>query len=400
MNLTVSRPFEGIASGANLAFGVEGRFESYKIRKGEPNSFFGAGAQALPGFNPPRPVDENREAFSAFVDGELSLTPQLDLGAAARYEHYSDFGDATIGKVSAFYRPAELIAFRATAATGFRAPSLQQTFFSTISSQQSQGVLVNVGTFAVDDPISRALGSQSLRPEKTDSLSAGIVLKPMPGLVISADVFRIDIDDRIVLSETLLGAAVTNVLRAAGVTNTSQVRFFNNAIDTRTDGYEITLDWRTQIGEAKFTATAAYMLVDTDIRKLRANPVVPALPLLAPISINILTKAQPQNKITVGGRLEWERWTASLDLTRYGPFRYIAVAAEQTYDPRVVADLIVDFDATETLRIGAGVLNITDAHPERVADRALTQGGSLQYPEVGGLGMNGREYFVRVARRF
>lgn len=400
VNLTVSRPFENVASGANLAFGIEGRFEAYKIRPGEPNSFFGAGAQALPGFNPPSPVDENREAFSAFIDGELSLTPQLDLGAAARYEHYSDFGDATTGKVSAFFRPTELIAFRATAATGFRAPSLQQTFFSTISSQQSQGVLVNVGTFAVDDPISRALGSQSLRPEKTDSLSAGVVLKPFPGLVISADLFRIEIDNRIVLSETLRGAEVTDVLRAAGVTNTSQVRFFNNAIDTRTEGYEITADWRTTIGAAKFTATAAYMLVDTDIKRLRANPVIPALPLLAPISINILTKAQPQNKISVGGRLEWERWTASLDVTRYGPFRYIAVAAEQTYDPRVVADLIVDFDATENIRVGAGVLNITDAHPERVADRARTQGGSLQYPEVGALGMNGREYFVRVARRF
>lgn len=400
VNLTVSRPFEGVAAGANLAFGVEGRFEAYKIRSGEPNSFFGAGAQALPGFNPPRPVDENRQAFSAFVDGELSLTPQLDLGAAARYEHYSDFGDATTGKVSLFYRPAELIAFRATAATGFRAPSLQQTFFSTISSQQSGGVLVNVGTFAVDDPISRALGSQSLRPEKTDSLSAGIVLKPFPGLTISADLFRIVIDDRIVLSETLLGAAVTNVLRAAGVTNTSQVRFFNNAIDTRTEGYEITADWRTTIGEAKFTATAAYMLVDTDIKRLRANPVIPTLRLLAPISINILTKAQPQNKITVGGRLEWERWTASLDVTRYGPFRYIAVAAEQTYDPRVTADLIVGFQATETIRIGAGVLNITDVYPEKVFDRAGTQGGSLQYPEVGALGTNGREFFLRVSRQF
>ena len=193
---------------------------------------------------------------------------------------------------------------------------------------------------------------------------------------------------------------MTNVLRAAGVTNTLQVRFFNNAIDTRTEGYEITADWRTTIGEAKLTASAAYMLVDTDIKTLRANPVVPNLPLLAPIAINILTKAQPQNKITVGGRLEWERWTASLDVTRYGPFRYIAVAAEQTYDPRVVADLIVDFDATDTIRIGVGVLNITDAHPEKVIDRALTQGGSLQYPEVGALGMNGREFFLRVAKRF
>jgi len=399
VNLTVSRPFQ-VLSGANLALGLEGRYEAYKIRSGEPNSFFGAGAQAFPGFNPPTPVDESRRAFSAFADGELSLTSQINLGAALRYEHYSDFGDATVGKISAFYRPSPIIAFRATAATGFRAPSLQQTFFSTISSQQSGGVLVNVGTFAVDDPISRALGSRSLKPEKTQSLSAGIVLTPAPGLVISADLFRIDIDDRIVLSETLLGPAVTNVLRAAGVTNTSQVRFFNNAVDTRTEGYEITADWRTYFGEAKFNATAAYMLVDTDITTLRANPVIPALPLLAPISIDLLTKAQPQNKLTLGGRLEWRQWTASVDVTRYGPFRYIAVAAEQTYDPRTVVDAIVDFAATDSIRLGAGVLNITNQHPARVADRARTQGGSLQYPEVGALGMNGREYYVKVSKRF
>ena len=399
VNLQITRPFE-VLSGANLAFGIEGRYEAYRIRRGEPNSFFGSGAQAFPGFNPPTPVDENREAFSAFADGELSLTPQIDLGAAVRYEHYSDFGDATVGKVSAFYRPSELIAFRATAATGFRAPSLQQTFFSTISSQQSGGVLVNVGTFAVDDPISRALGSQSLRPEKTDSLSAGIVLKPFPGLVISADLFRIDIDDRIVLSETLAGAAVTNVLRAAGVTNTSQVRFFNNAVDTRTDGYEITAEWRGQMGEARLHATAAYMLVDTDITRQRANPVIPALPLLAPISINLLTKSQPQNKLTLSGRVEWRQWSASLDITRYGPFRNIPVAAEQTFGAETVADFIVDFEPTENLRIGVGVINITNEHADRVIDRALTQGGSLQYPEVGALGMNGREYFVRLTRRF
>src|SRR3546814_15754284 len=58
------------------------------------------------------------------------------------------FGDKATGKVSIFFRPSEMIAFRANANTGFRAPALQQQFFSTVTSQLNAGVLQNVGTFA------------------------------------------------------------------------------------------------------------------------------------------------------------------------------------------------------------------------------------------------------------
>ena len=103
-------------------------------------------------------MDVSRNALSAYVDGELELTDGLRLGAAVRYEDYDDFGDQTTGKLSAFAQVLPTLALRATASTGFRAPSLQQQFFATVTSQSSAGVLVNVGTFGVDDPVSRALG--------------------------------------------------------------------------------------------------------------------------------------------------------------------------------------------------------------------------------------------------
>ncbi len=78
--------------------------------------------EGFPGFNPPTPVDVSRHAVSAFVDGELSLIEGLDLGLAGRYEDYSDFGSETTGKASIFWRPHELVALRATASTGIRAP--------------------------------------------------------------------------------------------------------------------------------------------------------------------------------------------------------------------------------------------------------------------------------------
>jgi iron complex outermembrane receptor protein len=400
INATVSRPY-AVLAGANLALGVEQRHEGYEIRPGEAASFAGSGAQGFPGFNPPRPVDVSRNAVSAFADGELSPVEALNLGAAVRYEHYDDFGDALLGKLSLFYKPIEAVAVRATASTGFRAPALQQSYFSTVTSQASAGVLVNVGTFAVDDPVAKALGARPLDAETSRSLSGGVVVKPFAGLVFTADLFHIEIDDRIALSETLSGPNVVAILKAAGVTNASQARFFTNAVDTVTDGYELTANWRGRLSpDVRLDVTAGYMLVDTDIDSLKTNRVVPGLPLLGASAIDLLTKSQPQNKTTLAARLEWRGLTVNANLARFGPFRTISVATEQTFSPVTTADLAIDYALTSSLTLGAGVLNVGDVYPDKIVDRALSQGGSTQYPEVGAVGTNGREYFVRLTSRF
>src|SRR3546814_5843321 len=59
-NLNISREVPHILSGANLALGIEHRYENYKLVSGESNSYTGAGAQGLPGYHPPSPVDESR----------------------------------------------------------------------------------------------------------------------------------------------------------------------------------------------------------------------------------------------------------------------------------------------------------------------------------------------------
>lgn len=400
LDLTASRSF-AILAGSNLSIGVAHRYERFQIRSGESASFTGAGAQGFPGFNPPSPVGADRNSVAAFAEGELKPIAALSLGAAVRYEHYSDFGDATSGKLSLFYKPRPFVAVRATASTAFRAPSLQQGFFSTVTSQSTNGVLINVGTFAVGDPVARALGGAPLRPETSRNISGGIVFTPARGFTFTADVFHIDIEDRIALSETLSGAAVAAVLRAATITNASSARFFTNAADTATDGYELTANWRSPVGaEARLDVTAGYSAVDTDIRRLRANPVLPALPLLATSSIDLLTKAIPRNKAILTARLDWRALSVSANLARSGSFRAIQVAGEQTYNPVTTLDLTLDYALNRRLSIGVGVLNVGDAFPDKIADRALTQGGSIAYPEVGGVGTNGREYYVRVSSRF
>lgn len=398
--LSVSRALD-LAAGANIAFGVERRDESYMIRSGEAASFTGAGAQGFPGFNPPIPVDADRNAWSFYADAELNPVKGLTIGAAVRHERYSDFGNATTGKASLFFKPIDAVAFRATASTGFRAPSLQQQFFSTVTGQSSGGVLVNVGTFAVSDPVAIALGAQPLRREKSKNLSGGIVLTPGGNFTFTADIFRIEIKDRIALSETLSGAAVTAVLRAAAITNASQARFFTNALDTTTEGFELTANWRKRLGAgANLNLTASYARVDTDVDRLAVNTKVPSLPLLGATALGLLNEAQPKDKLVISARLDAGPFTLNADVVRFGEFTAISVLSPQTYGAVTTVDLTAEFRASDRFTFALGVLNLNNAYPDKTIERNLTQGGGLLYPEVGAIGTNGREYYARATVNF
>lgn len=396
INLTISRPFKLLA-GANLAGGLEHRYESFRIRPGDPLSFQGAGAQGFPGYNPPSPVDVHRTAFSAYLDGELSPIEGLDLGLAVRLEDYSDFGRKTTGKVSAFWRATPWLALRSTASTGFRAPALQQQYFATVTSQLSSGVLVNVGTFGVNDPVARALGASPLRPETSRNYSAGLVLTPLDHLSFTADVFRVDIEDRIALSESLSGAAVTAILAARGITNASQVRFFTNAAQTRTEGWEAAMRWSGDLSNAShLNLTLAYGSYDNDVKALPSNLVLPTLPLLGPQSIGVLTDAQPRNKVTLGGDLELGRWRLFADLVRYGKYRAAPLGPTQVFGSKLSLDISAAYDLTDRVRLHAGVINVADEYPDRV----VGSNDGRPFTEAGGLGVDGREYFLRISTRW
>jgi iron complex outermembrane receptor protein len=397
LNLTVDRSFDVLA-GAHVAAGVEHRREAYELVPGEPASYTLAGAQGFPGFNPPTPVDVSRHAFSAFFDGELKLLDSLNLGLAGRYEDYSDFGAKTTGKVSVFWRPLELVALRATASTGIRAPSLQQQYFSTVTSQLNNGQLQNVGNFAVNDPVSIALGASPLRPETSTSYSAGVVLTPGHGLSLSVDAYRIDISDRISLSENIQGPQVVTILRAHGITNAAVARFFTNAADTRSKGWEATLRWDTQLAPAdtRLGLTLGYGSFDTDVTRLQTNPVLPQIALLGASSIGLLTDAQPRNKGLLNAQLDWRHWRFVADVAKFGTHRIPTATTVQTIDGSTSLDLSAAYRLTRVLTILGGVLNATNEYPGRIPG----EGTGRPYSEADPLGFSGREYYLRLTAEF
>lgn len=390
-------------AGGNIAFGGQYRHEKYRIGNGEPLAYFGAGADGFAGFNPRNPTDAKRNAWAAFIDLELRPVQPLLLGGALRYDRYGDFGGRLTWRATGRIDVIDGFALRGTAGTGFRAPSLQQQFFSAVQGALSGGALVTVGTLPVSDPVSRALGASPLEPEKSRNVTAGVVVTPIPRLSFSADAYHIRIRDRIALSEQLGGAAVAAILQRAGITNFQQARFFTNAVDTTTRGVEANVRWNADLGpRTRLDLTAGYGIFQTRLDTLRANPVLPSLPLLGLKSILLLTEGQPEDKFTTQITLTHGPVDIHVNFAAFGRYNSLPLTQQQEFDGKSVTDLALGYTAG-ALRVVGGVQNLFDVRPEAIVYAPATiasTGGSFPTGEETPIGLNGRTWYARVSLRF
>src|ERR1043166_8897205 len=196
---------------------VKARREGYEGIAGEPASYidgghltqFGGkaapGSQVFPGFRPSNVGDASRNSKAIYIDTEGGVLSKLRMGIAARHEDFSDFGGTTNEKLTLRYTAAKPLIFRAAASTGFRAPSLGQSWFSATSTNFVRSTITgnvepfDVLTAPVSSPVAVALGATPLRPETSRKYSGGVVWQPLPDLEMTADYFHINIKHRIVL---------------------------------------------------------------------------------------------------------------------------------------------------------------------------------------------------------
>jgi iron complex outermembrane receptor protein len=296
------------------------------------------------------------------------------------------------------------LALRGSIGTGFKAPSLQQQYFSAVQGALSGGALVTVGTLPVGDPVARALGASDLKPERSRNITAGVVVDPPGPLSFTADWFHIRIRDRIALSEQLGGAAVTSILTRAGITGFQQVRFFTNAVDTTTQGAEATIRWHTPIGaEGRLDLAAGYGWFKSRLDMLRPNPVLPTLPLLSAKSILFLTKAQPDQKFTFHAGLNLGAIEFDLNFVAFGEYTSRPLVAEQIFDGKEVLDAALGYRLSKGVKVVAGIQNLFDIYPDTINDQAAviaSTGGSFPTGEETPIGLSGRTYYLRLAASF
>jgi iron complex outermembrane receptor protein len=128
--------------------------------------------------------------------------------------------------------------------------------------------------------VAAALGAQPLDAEESANYSIGAVVRT-GDLSLTVDAYRINIIDRIVLSENLTSDAVRNFLTARGFIGIGGGRFFINGVDTETTGVDIVASYPVvteSLGKFDFTATANF--TSTDVGSVpRADPVRSRQPL-------------------------------------------------------------------------------------------------------------------------
>ncbi len=415
VNVDGVREFEtGLASAPLvLALGAEYRDERFKTKRGDPASFAAGpfdgppGAQAAPGLTADDEADEDREVISVYADAGIDLTDSLFVNAAARFEDYSDFGSSVTGKFSLRLALSETLALRAAISNSFRAPNLAQVGFSdTTLNFGDNRTLIRTRTLTVDDPIAQSLGAASLDEEQSFNLSAGIVLQWWENVTLTVDVFSVDVDDRITLSERLFGdALVAFVQGQPGGSDVESVRFFTNAVDTSTEGVEAVLTWQAQLGSGRLDVSASYSYAETDIDDIRATTseltgIDPALVLVGVEEINTLEDAAPKHKALLTTRWSNDRFDALVRLARYGSARRVfnfggGFEPEQTYGKELQVDVEAGYRFNDNFSIVVGASNLFDEYPDLSSDD-INFFGNLPYDILSPIGVNGRYVYSRL----
>lgn len=428
-NLDLSKKYD-VLGGLNVAFGGEFRYENYQIKQGDVESyglydvngnlvsgilpgnsplivtdFFGAkrgaGAQGFSGFQPSDAKEKDRRSGAAYIDLELNVTKDWLLNGAARYENYSDFGSTVTFKLASLLKLTDNINWRISGQTGFRAPSLQQKYFESSSTQFINGSPYQVGYFTNDSPAAKSIGVENLKAETSKSISTGFTFKiPEANITIATDAYFTRIDDRVVLTgqyarptdAQINGAtspeqkdALTLFQQAFDLKGVERASFWTNGINSETKGIDLVISQKYNViqdftikndfalsynttkrvgdlnvpesivnagGEPykySFFPESSRIYLEEAIPKLKAN-------LMTTFSIkklDIYLRNSYFGKVTDPGATD-----VNLD-------GFSSVYEHPEYSAKLVTDLSLGYQINEHLRVTLGVNNIGDVYPDR-----------------------------------
>ncbi|MEL6805844.1 MAG: TonB-dependent receptor, partial [Bacteroidota bacterium] len=345
------------------------------------------GSQCFAGFLPTNAVDARRSSAALYLDTEFDFTEAFLIGAALRFENYSDFGSTFNYKLVGRYKVSNNFAIRAGTSTGFRAPSLHQIHFSRTSTIFSlvDGVTVpqEVGVFSNTSRAAALLGITELKEETSQSISAGFTAKfPEASLRLTVDAYQIGIDDRVVLTGQFQPGddeELQNIFNQAGATRAA---FFANSINTTSQGLEIVIAHSARFGGGavlRNDLAAIFSQTTWDQEDgINASDILKEKGLVGTYfdqtSRIYLEQAVPRVKLSLGNTLTVGDLTVYLRNTYFGETTEatnadifnddLELEPDATIDPyndaKIVTDLSLGYNIGENLNFTVGANNLLD----------------------------------------
>jgi len=430
INLDVAKSID-VGFPLNVGFGSEFRLENFIQTAGEDESwqnFDGgvkeAGSQVFPGYQRGNDINKYRFNSGLYADIEAELTDKFLVGLAGRFEDYSDFGRNFSWKLSSRYRITDNITARGAYSTGFRAPSLPQKYFSSFTLQfisLPDGTIdgVNIAHLNDDSFVTRQFGIPNLKPETSTNISLGLTAK-FNRLSLTADVYQIDIKDRIGITGRFKGADDERFASILDPAKLTQVQFMTNAVDTKTTGLDMVASYLIPFSNGGLTLNAGANFTKTEVpRGTDGEPIINTGAFLEGFGSQLFNReevsrievAQPRSKFILGALYRIGKLSTNLTFTRFGEIDYVhpssaAVAnawnggaeevRDQTFSPKVLTDLDISYAVSQNITIGIGGTNILNVYPDRHNHSGNYSGGMFPYSRrVTQFGIAGAGYYAK-----
>ena len=420
LNADATRELEVGSTPAFLAVGAAFRRDSYWMEAGDraswacgpsdtPGSFPAAhhqndgtvyascGIQGYPGYSPTsaRLSEQDRNSFGAYADMELRSPEGRTLGGALRFENYTDAGSSLTGKLAGRLELGESgAALRAAVSTGFRAPRLPQRGFNTIGFVGGSEGLVSAGFLPEGDQIACSdFGACSLNHETSLSFTGGLVYANDAGLLVTADYYRVAVSDAIALTRSL---DPSHGLRPGAQFQgrpVDAVAFWTNAIDTRTQGFDLAASWRFRgMDWGAADLSASLHRNSTTITANRNEN------FIGDTQQTLIEDSQPGRRIGVSADLRFAKgFGARFGLSHIGSVTTPFIFEENiTIDAAAIADLEFSFRLGDRIQVGVGANNLFDRLPTRLPDDHVAQLWTMEYPSESPYGVAGRIWYMRV----
>lgn len=399
-NLDVSRSFyDTNLEAITVAFGVEQRTERFVTEEGEFASYGDGespdaqgsrtGSESFGGFSPENASDDYRSNIGIYTDITADFTESFLVSGALRYESYSDFGTNLSWKLSSRYKfDGDKLVLRGSLSSGFRAPSLHQVFYTATTTTLTENGVQQNGILNNANPALRALGIPELDAETSFNISAGFTYRFNKNNGLTVDVYKIDVDDRIVLSGqvTPTGDPTNPIDQTLASVGVGSAGFFLNAIDTETQGIDIVYSFdNIEIGSGYLGGSLAANFNRTEVKGTNFPDFIEDNDLgdnlFSREDVSRVETWRPREKVIGTANYSIKNWTTTLSLMYYGDVTYRHPSNpmdDATYGGKTLTDLTVNYAFTDKINLTVGVNNLFDVFPDTFAEAYAGRGGAPQ----------------------
>nr|WP_314896602.1 TonB-dependent receptor [uncultured Flavobacterium sp.] len=349
-NLDISKV---LSDKISVGFGSEIRTETFEVIEGDKASWDGFGADSFAGNRPENSGKWNRYNLGGYFDLAYDFTKNFLVNGTVRYEDYSDFGGATVWKLSSRYKFSDdKITLRGSVSTGFRAPTLHQIYTqkSQYSFSPGQGIQVN-GIINNVSPQARQLGIPQLDAEKSTNITVGIGVKPLKNFNFTIDYYNIKVKDRIILGDKV-------------ATQFGTVAWFENSFDSRTSGLDVVINYRTielGTGELGFNLSGNVTFENKRISPVASDNFGTTLDAL-------MFTSRPETKWILGANYKIKKFDFYLNNTYFGKTTFKQAGLDSSlrteFIPKIVTDLGINYAATDKLTVALNMNNLLNVLPE------------------------------------